>query len=54
MDFNPGKYYNILESLVSIFTIDQGQVKVLLLRKKVNLIEDIGFYQVALCRMMKR
>ena len=34
MDFNPGKYYNILESLVSIFTIDQGQVKVLLLRKK--------------------
>lgn len=27
-------YYNIIESLVSIFTVDKGEIKVLLLRKK--------------------
>lgn len=34
MDSSTEKYYNILESLVSIFTIDKGDVKVLLIRKK--------------------
>lgn len=34
VDWSAEKYYNILESLVSIFTIDKGEVKVLLLRKK--------------------
>lgn len=34
MDSSTEKYYNILESLISIFTIDKGEVKVLLLRKK--------------------
>ncbi len=34
LDSGLEKYYNILESLVSIFTIDQGFIKVLLIRKK--------------------
>lgn len=34
LDSAIGKYYNIIESLVSVFTIDKGEVKVLLIRKK--------------------
>lgn len=34
MDTVVEKYYNILESLASIFTIDKGEVKVLLIRKR--------------------
>lgn len=34
MDETTQRYYNIIESLVSIFTIDGGIIKVLLLRKK--------------------
>ena len=34
MDEMAQRYYNIIESLATIFTIDQGKIKVLLMRKK--------------------
>jgi 8-oxo-dGTP diphosphatase len=34
MPFNKEEYYNIIETSATIFTVDKGEIKVLLLRKK--------------------
>lgn len=44
---------NLIETLISVFTVENGYLKVLLLRKKQNHIKVIGLYQKIFYIMMK-